>query len=287
MKILDDGDQHTVKDVIKELSIQFELTDEERRKLTPIGKRRVFDTRVMWAVSTLRNTGCLKNIERGVFNITSRGREVLKDNPNKIDSKYLSRFQEYRDFIKKEKPNNTERLNSDDNEVSPTEIIEEKYLEIKQDLQNELLLKIKEISPYEFESLVTKLLTAMGYGFPEDGRHNNKTRDGGIDGIISQDKLGLEKIYLQAKRWNNAPVGVDEIHKFVGVLSSEHGKKGVFITTSTFTDDAIKSAKQSNVNVRLISGGELTELLYSNNLGVNESKTYTIKKIDQDFFDEN
>ena len=287
MKILDDNDPHKIKDVIEELAIQFKLTDEEKYKLTSIGKRRVFDTRVMWAVSTLRNTGCLQNIERGVFNITSRGREILKNNPDKIDPKYLLRFQEYRDFIKRERPRNTDQTNSNDNEVSPTEIIEEKYLEIKQDLQNELLSKIKKILPNEFENLVEKLLTAMDYGIPEEGIHKNRTRDGGIDGIISQDKLGLEKIYLQAKRWNDTSVGVDEIHKFVGALSDKHGKKGVFITTSTFTAEAIKSAKQSNVNVRLISGEELTELLYSNNLGVNESKTYTIKKIDQDFFDEN
>ena len=287
MKLLEDDKPHKIRDVIRDLAKQFEVTDQERRKLTPVAKRGVFYVRVLWAVSTLRNTELLQNIEMGVFKITARGHEILKKNPDKIDRQYLSQFPKYQDFVNKKSLVLEQPISDVDETVSPIETIEEKYLELEKDLNNELLAKVKNMSPFVFEDLVTKLLTAMGYGFPEEGQHARKTRDGGIDGVINQDELGLEKIYLQAKRWSDSNVGIDDIHKFVGALHDKHAKKGVFITTSAFTQDAKDSAKNSDVNIILIDGEVLTKLLYNNNLGVITSKTYEIKKIDQDFFDEN
>ena len=286
MEILVDNKLHTIREVIECLANKFMITREDRRKLTPVGKRSVFYTRVMWSVSTLRHAEILQNTERGVFKLTDRGRKVLEQKPNKIDHRFLLQFHEYQDFIYRNRSTNVQEPDPSNIEtVSPIETIEDKCIELERDLYNELLSKVKNISPFVFENLVAKLLTAMGYGFPEEGKHTKQTRDGGIDGVISQDELGLEKIYFQAKRWNNNNVGIVDIHRFIGALHTQHAKKGVYITTSVFTLDAQQSVKDSGDNIALIDGDTLAKLLYKNNLGVAVSKTYTTKKIDEDFFE--
>ena len=243
MILLSDNKPHKIKEVVDSLAKQFNISTKERLKLTPVAKRGVFYTRVLWAVSTLRNSGLLENIEKGVFKITQRGSKVIKDKPQKIDRKFLSQFIEYRNFVKQDKSKNMTESKNNTDITSPIETIENSYIEIEQDLQNELLRKVKKISPFVFQELINELFTAMGYGLPKDDSQN-KTRDGGIDGIISKDELGLERVCVQAKRWENK-VGAPVIRDFIGALHTKHAKKGAIITTSVFTKDAIKSAKRA------------------------------------------
>ena len=286
MKLLEDGNIHTIRDVINDMGELATLTDEEKHQLTPVGKRSVFSTRIMWAVSTLRNSRLLENTQRGEFKITKRGSLALRQKPDKIDRKFLLQYPEFRNFIKKNLISDSKQLDQND-KISPIEIIEKKCMQLEEDLCNDLLSKIKNMHSYAFENLVVKLLVKMGYGFTENkGKHIQKTHDGGIDGVINQDELRLEQIYIQAKRWNTSSVGVDKVHSFIGALSSNHAKKGVLMTTSYFTQDAKKAVENIEVRVVLIDGEELTKLLYKNNMGVTTSNEYFVKKIDQDFFDE-
>jgi len=287
LKLLEDKNPHKVRDVVEFIANHFDVTEEEREQLTPVGKRSTFDTRVLWAVSQLRNAGLLENIERGVFKITERGLDVLKRNPKKIDNKILSQFQEFRKFVgtDKEKTSKQPSLTTAES-ISPIEILEQNYKKLKQDLIQEILSQIKRVSPFTFEKIVVKLLTTMGYGGPlEDGQVTQRTRDGGVDGVINEDELGLGKIYVQAKRWSDN-VGEPEIHRFVGALDGKNAKKGIFIITSSFTPDAIKyREKISGKDVVLIDGNQLAELLFKYNLGVFPLNIYEIKKIDSEFFE--
>lgn len=288
LKLLEDKKPHKVRDVIETIVKHFQVTEIDREQVTPIGKRSTFDVRVLWAVSQLRNAGLLQNIERGVFKITMRGLDVLKKNPNKIDNKLLTQFHEYRVFVGLDKAKiPKESISRVSDKHSPIEILEQNYTELKQDLIQEIISYIQRVSPFTFETIVVKLLIKMGYGKQiEAGQKTQKTRDGGIDGIINEDELGLGKIYIQAKRWKDN-VGEPQIHQFVGALDGKNAKKGIFITTSSFTPDAKKfSEKVVGKDVVLIDGIQLAELLFKHNLGVFSSHIYEIKKIDSEFFED-
>jgi restriction system protein len=232
--------------------------------------------------------GLLQNVERGIFKITEQGLDVLKKNPKKIDNKILTQFQEYKKFIGLDKEKSTKESFSQVNEkISPIEILEQNYKRLKQDLIQDILSHVQRVSPFTFEKIVVKLLIMMGYGGPlEDGKVTQKTRDGGIDGIINEDELGLGKIYIQAKRWKDS-ISEPAIHQFVGALDGKNAKKGIFITTSNFTSDAIKySERIIGKDIVLIDGNQLAELLFKHDLGVFPSSVYEIKKIDSEFFEE-
>lgn len=290
LQLLKNGELFKPKDVENTLVEHFAISEEEKSEVTPVGKRGKFYVRMMWTISTLRNIGLLENTERGVFKITREGIEkfnILKNNPSMSGSDFLSQLSEYQDFLKRNK-NEDLGQHTPDNEdkLSPQELIDENYLMLETTLHDELLSKIKKMDPFDFQNLVSQVLTSMGYGFPSE-EQMPKTRDNGIDGIINQDELGLDKIYLQAKRWDANSVGRDEIQKFVGALSDKATTKGVFITTSTFTADARNFAKQhSNFNIVLVNGQELAKLMCKYDLGVIDYKTYKIKKPDYGFFDD-
>ncbi len=285
LKILEDKKSHKIRDVVENIAHEYAVSENEREKLTPVGKRPAFYTRVVWAVSQLRNAVLLENLERGVFKITKRGLDVLLKNPKTVDNKLLSQFPEYRNFIGIDKDNSDQILSKEQEKKSPIEVLEYNYKKLKQDTIEDILSTIKKIPPFSFEHLVVELLLKMGYGgLLNEGMVTKKTRDGGIDGIIKEDELGLGKIYVQAKRWGSV-VSEPNVHTFVGALDGQNAKKGIFITTSHFSPDALKySEKITGKDVVLINGNELAELLFEHNLGVSVHETYEVKKLDSDFF---
>lgn len=280
LKFAGDGKEHFLRDAIEKLADDpFNLTAEERRELLPSGKQPVFNNRVGWARTYLKKAGLLEYGKKGCFNITKEGLKVLEENPPKVDAKFLMRYPEFAEFHKGSGK-------SESSDKTPEEVLEDVYNNLRQSLSQDLLKIVKSCSPSFFESLVVDLLLAMGYGGSrkDAGEALGKSGDGGIDGKIKEDKLGLDVIYIQAKRWENT-VGRPEIQKFVGALQENQAKKGVFITTAKFSKEAKESvAKNIGSNVILIDGKELASLMIDHNVGVSKVNTYEIKKIDQDYF---
>ncbi|MCK9266359.1 restriction endonuclease [bacterium] len=297
LKLFSDKEEHTIREFIDKLAEKFNLTDEARKKLLSSGRQTVFYNRVTWARIYLTKTGLLENPRRAVYKITERGLNVLSQNPPAINIRYLKdQFpNEMREFYKPKSSllPDTERREGEssiENErLTPIDNIENTYQGIRNSLAEELLNKVLELSPTFFERLVIDLLVKMGYGgtLKEAGNAVGKSGDEGIDGIIKEDKLGLDIIYIQAKRWQKTNiVGRPEIQKFVGALAGKGAKKGVFITTSSFTREAIGYVEHLDSKVILVDGKELSELMIDNNIGVSTEATYEIKKIDTDYFSE-
>ena len=264
----------------------FKITEEEQQTKTPNDKQILFFNRIAWAISYLRTGGLIFSPERGKYKISDLGLKVLKRPPQKITIR----------FLKEINPNkNTENIDANpSNEQSenliqtPDEMIEEGYKRIKIELSKLLLKTLEEISPYKFEEIVLDLLIKMGYGESDfnNGKATKKSGDEGIDGIIKEDKLGLDKIYIQAKRWKKeAKIGRPEIQKFVGALDGKRAKKGIFMTTAFFTKEAIVYADNtSNATVVLIDGERLTNLMIEYEAGVTVKEVIKISKIDSDYF---
>ena len=286
LKYLADKEEHSLRETIEHLSSFFELTDLEKKELLPSGQQTVLDNRVGWARTYLKKAQLIESTKRGYFRITDRGIELLGQNPIKINIALLLRYPEFVEF-KKEK---SQGEDIDTNEVSadtltPEETLEYSFQKISKDLASELLNRIKGCSPRFFENLVVELLVSMGYGGSKKdaGQAVGKSGDGGIDGIIKEDKLGLDIIYIQAKRWEGT-VGRPEIQKFVGALQGHRARKGVFITTSHFSKDAIEYVSMIESKIVLIDGDQLATLMIDFNLGVSKIASYEIKKIDSDYF---
>lgn len=286
LKFSSDQAEHTLQDAVEFLAGQFGLTLEERQELLPSGKQARFDNRVAWARSYFKQAGLVENTRRGVFKISQRGLELLKANPEKINKKTLERYPEFLEFqnVRRE-VQEVEVLTDEPEKQTPEEQLENAYKTLFDGLASELILLVKSCSPAFFERLVVELLLAMGYGGSraEAGRAIGQSGDGGIDGIIDEDKLGLDSIYIQAKRWEGT-VGRPEIQKFVGALQGNRAHKGVFITTSDFTKDAQEYVKNINNKVVLINGFSLARLMIENDVGVSIVSTYKVKKIDSDYF---
>ncbi|WP_309742221.1 MULTISPECIES: restriction endonuclease [unclassified Chamaesiphon] len=285
IELASDGKEHKLSETIEHLAAtHFNLTDTERKELLPSGKQARFDNRVGWAVTYLKKAGLLAYPARGKFQITPRGLDILTQKPSRIDVKYLKQFPECLDFIGAATSPATE-TSSSPLEQTPDETIESAYRQLRQNLAQELLERIKTASPAFFEQLVIELLVKMGYGgsLVDAGMAIGKTGDEGIDGIIKEDRLGLDAIYIQAKRWNNT-VGRPEIQQFVGALAGKGARKGIFITTSKFSEQA-KSYLPANVKVVLIDGAQLAEYAIEVNLGVSVVSEYQIKRLDLDYFD--
>ena len=288
LKVAQDESEHSIGYARDNLADSFGLTEEEKSDLLPSGKQKIFDNRVGWARTYLKKAGLIEYTKRGVFKITARGKDVLKGNPTQIDIRFLEQFPEFIPFretskIGQETPESLEVIN----QKTPEESLEYAYHKIRQNLAQELLAKIMELSPSFFESLVVELLVKMGYGGSrfDAGRAIGKTGDGGIDGIIKEDKLGLDIIYIQAKRWEGT-VGRPEIQKFAGALQGHRASKGVFITTSNFSNEAIDYVSRINNKIVLIDGKQLSELMIEYDIGVSKMVTYELKKIDSDYFSE-
>jgi restriction system protein len=282
-----DGKEHSLRDAITYLADVFNLSDDERKELLSSGQQAVFDNRVGWARTYLKKAGLFISPKRGFFQTTDRGKEILSQNPSEINLKFLNQFPEFIEFKTTKKDNDkSEPEIIETSETTPQESIEFGYQKIRKELELELLNRVKSCSPDFFERLVVDLLVKMGYGGSrrDAGRAIGKSGDGGIDGIIKEDKLGLDIVYVQAKRWDNTVVGRPEIQKFVGALHGQRARKGVFITTSRFSQEAREYVSIIDSKIVLIDGEELAQLMIDNHVGVSTVSIYEIKKIDSDYF---
>lgn len=287
-----DKKEYLFKDIVTLLGKQFRLTDQELSELLPSGQSLLFANRVGWARTYLKKAGLLDAPKRGMVSITERGLEVLKKKPTKVDNNLLKQFPEFLEFqnIKKEDVEISGHSDSAQTEKqTPEETIDLAYQNIRQSLAQELIDTVRRLSPTFFERLVVELLVKMGYGgsIKDAGRAIGKTGDEGIDGTIKEDKLGLDIIYIQAKRWQAGNiVGRPELHKFVGALAGQGAKKGIFITTSSFSKDALNYAPKNETKIVLIDGVQLAQLMIDYDLGVSVQRAYEIKRLDNDYFEE-
>ena len=291
LKILADGKGYKYREIIEALVREFQVTEAERKEMLPSGQQEIFANRVGWAKTYLKKAGLIDSPQRATFVISEKGKEILSQNPARIDAKFLRQFPEFQEFNRVNKQNETitleSNLSTSDQEQNPEELLENSYQEIRQALATDLLFILRKLSPDAFEKLVVELLVKMGYGgsIRDAGKAVGKSGDQGIDGIIKEDRLGLDIIYIQAKRWaDNNAVGRPEIQKFVGALAGQGAKKGIFITTSYFTQEALEYAPRNEIKIVLIDGEELSQLMIDYNLGVSTQKIYEIKRIDHDYF---
>ncbi len=288
LKFLVDEQEHSLQETIENISNQFNLSEEERRELLLSGQQPIIHNRVGWARTYLKKTGLIESTRRGYFRITHRGTEVLKRNIDRIDVSFLKEFPEFRVFQNSHKSRKvTEGILVEESELTPKEILSNAIEALRSELADELLDQLKSGSPKLFENIVINLLVKMGYGgsWADAAKAIGKSGDEGIDGIINEDRLGLDVIYIQAKRWNGT-VGRPEIQKFAGALMGQKARKGVFITTSDFTNDAKAYASQLETKIVLIDGITLVNSMIDYGIGVTTTDSYEIKKIDLDYFTE-
>lgn len=292
LKLLADGTEHTLPEITESLAVEFNLTEAERHELLPSGNQEIIRNRVGWVRTYLKKALLLESPRRAVFVITDRGQSVLAENPDSINARYLRRFPEFCEFqnitssVAKSTTQSTSQLSESEENQTPTEAIEDAFNTLNHDLAVEVLDYIKSQTPQLFEHLVVKLMQAMGYGgwSKDSGQATQYTSDGGIDGIINEDPLGLETIYLQAKRYSDNAIGRPDIQAFVGALEMRRARKGVFITTSRFSKDALEYISMIEKKVVLIDGKQLANLMIKHNLGVTVKQTYQVKSIDIDYF---
>lgn len=282
-----DGNERSMADFRDALAGVFGLSAEEREELLPSGTQPVFTNRVAWACVYLQRAGLLERPRRGRYRITERGSSVLKEKPGKIDIKYLQQFPEFIKFreIKKQEKGKPDGNDEEEKVTSPEETLESAYQELKHNLATDIVQTLKDCSSQFFERLVIDVLLEIGYGGSkkEAGEAIGRAGDEGIDGIIKEDKLGLDIIYIQAKRWDST-VGRPEIQKFAGALQGQRARKGIFITTADFSKDATEYVNNIDSKIILIDGRRLAELMIEHNVGVSTVASYQIKKIDSDYF---
>jgi restriction system protein len=289
LRCLADGRIRVVRDVVEELADKFGLTDADRAQLLPSGGTLTFASRVGWAKTYLKKAGLLTQPKRGIVQISPKGRELLAAPPDVLNTKFLDKFESFQTFRNAGRTPlgavNDARPAAPLLDQTPEEVMDTANVQLRAALADEVLDRVKACPPAFFEQLVVQLLIRMGYGGSreEAGRAVGRSGDGGIDGIINEDRLGLEAIYLQAKRWEGI-VGRPEIMKFVGALAGQRATKGVFITTSGFTQEAKDYAATSQYKVVLLNGTRLADLMIEHDLGVSVAATYQLKRIDSDFF---
>lgn len=291
LKYLGDGEGYSSKDLLTKIITDFKLTDEEINQRLPSGPSRVIANRIGWALSYLKQSDLIQSTRRGFYQITETGKEILNRNLSSIDIKLLKTLPSYQKW--RSTFNNSASINTESDDVkeqeiqTPEEAIEISYNKIKEDLIIEILDRIRKNTPQFFESLVIDLLITMGYGGSreEAGSVIGKSGDGGIDGIIKEDRLGLDNIYIQAKRWENT-VPISNVRDFAGSLLSMKSKKGIFITTSNFPKGAYEYVNSIEHKIILIDGKELAELMIEHNVGLSVRNIFEIKRIDLDYFEE-
>ena len=287
LKALSDGQVHLIADLYQELADQMKLTPEDKRELLPSGKQQIYKNRIGWARTYLGKAGLLEVPNRGECRITSEGLSVLSKSQEDIDVKYLKRYPTFVSFHQVSKTSTQEDTSNSESIASPDETLEMAYLELRNALRQEVLDKVKKSPPEFFESLVIELLVRMGYGGSQEdaGKTLGRSGDGGIDGKIKEDRLGLDFICVQAKRWESN-VGRPIVQAFAGSLDGFRARKGVLITTSGFTKEAIEYVSKIGKSIVLIDGEELTRLMFEYDLGVTPVKHYVLKKLDHDYFEE-
>ena len=280
-------------EAVDALSTQLGLTEADLEEMLPSGVQRTFVNRVGWATTYMKKAGLLEPTRRGYFRITPGGQDLLKTNPAKINVKLLKRYPEFQVFQQLKGTRRGEKMKAsreppDMSTATPSEALETAYENLREELVDELLAKLKKSSPPFFERIVVELLVKMGYGGSraDAGKAIGRTGDEGIDGIIKEDKLGLDVIYIQAKRWDTNAVGRPDVMQFAGALQAQKATKGIFITTSRFTDDSRNYVSQIGSKIVLIDGDQLSQLMTDHDVGVSTVSLYPVKKIDADYFEE-
>lgn len=294
---LADGEPRHRRALADSMAAHFGLTTDERVQMLPSGKAPVIRSRTGWALSYMKQAGLVASPRRGWYQITPIGREVLARKPELIDNHFLMQFDAFRDFRARSRSDDSAEEDGDDQRQvgerptvpvePPDEALERAYGRLRAAVEAELIDAVKGVAPAFFEELVIDLLVRMGYGGnrAEAARAIGRTGDGGIDGIIDEDRLGLDSIYVQAKRWDGS-VGRPEIQKFAGALQGQRATKGIFITSSSFTSDAVDYAHRIGTRIVLIDGRRLSELMFEHDVGVSPRRSYTVKDIDGDYFEE-
>jgi len=286
---MEDSAEHGIAEVIEVLGDRLGLSPEDKKELLPSESDVKFDNRIRWAAFYLRKAGLLERPGRGKIRITERGQQVLKTKPGRIDVKFLKQFSEFQEFQKGTKKADSEDVSvaGEEAQSTPEETLEASYVNLRQTLAEELIDRVKKCPPRFFERLVVDLLVRMGYGGSrkDAGQAVGQSGDDGIDGIIKEDKLGLDVVYIQAKRWE-ATVGRPVVQAFAGSLEGQRARKGVLITTSQFSQEAKDYVSRIEKKIILIGGEELAQLMIDHRIGVTEVRTYSVRKMDLDYFDE-
>jgi restriction system protein len=289
LKFASDGKEHSMDEIFNKIADYYSLSADDRSEPLSSGRQSKFENRVHWAKTYLTKAGLLESTGRAIFRITSRGQDALEGNPNDINVKYLSKYPEFIEFRSRTHKVDKKEEGTEDEMTSktPEEMLEESYQNLRRSLTQELIETVKHCSPRFFENLVVDLLVAMGYGGSrkDAGSAIGRTGDGGIDGIIKEDKLGLDIVYIQAKKWENT-VSRPEVQAFAGSLEGFRARKGVMITTSKFTREAQEYVGKIEKKIVLIDGEDLAQMMIDHGIGVTEINNYVIKRIDQDYFEE-
>jgi len=287
------NDEISIGEAVEVLAKELNLTDEDMKEMLPSGIQFTFVNRIGWASTYMKKAGLLEATRRGYFRITSRGQELLKKQPKVINVKLLKQYPEFIEFQQLKGTRRGDKVSSSDgtpdiSAATPSEALETAYENLRDELGDELLARLKKSSPSFFERAVVELLVKMGYGGSraDAGKAIGRSGDGGIDGIIKEDRLGLDVVYIQAKRWDSNSVGRPDVMQFAGALQAQKANKGIFITTSRFTDEARNYVSQIGSKIVLIDGEQLTNLMIENDIGVSTVSLYPVKKIDTDYFDE-
>lgn len=291
LRLTSDGAEHSIDGLASKLADEFKLTASEREQRIPSGQSSYIKNRTGWARTYLKKAGLISSPKRGHVQITDRGRELLSRNLSKIDNSVLEQFSEFLDFrtssTKTSETSDIVSIPSDS--LTPEEVIDRSYSELRSQLADELLEQIKSCTSDFFERLVVDVIVSMGYGgtHKDAAQATQRSNDGGIDGIIKQDRLGLDTIYIQAKKWDDSrPIHRPEIQKFAGALQGVRAKKGIFITTSHFSDGAREYVSSIDSKIVLIDGTELAQLMIDHGIGVTPHQVYEIKRLDGDYFNE-
>lgn len=280
------------QETVEALATHFALTPEERAQRLPSGKQATFTNRVAWAKSHMKAAGLIESPQRGVYRLTDRGRQILAENPTYVGMQVLNTFPEYVAFRQGSSEETRDHTGSGANTGlsvadarTPDDLMEDGYSQLRSTLVSELRERIATMLPASFEQLVVDLLTAMGYGGPQEdaGIVVGRGGDEGIDGVIKEDRLGLETIYVQAKRWQGT-VGRPEIQRFAGALQGQRGRKGVFITSSSFSAEARAYANSIQTTIVLVDGAQLADYMIDHDVGVTTAKEFKVKRIDSDYF---
>lgn len=289
LKLAGNGQADTLIKAEQILADQFSLSAEDRAARLPSGQQTVLRNRAGWASFYLKNAGLIEKPKRGIFRITARGRDLLANNLQSLNLNDLLQFQDFKNFYRKTQPGSGSKgaLDESLNSQTPDEVLQGAYATLRSDLAAEIIDRLLKASPEFFEDVVVELLVSMGYGGSRQdaGERIGRSGDGGIDGIIKEDKLGLDAIYIQAKRWQGN-VGRPEIQKFVGALQGQRARKGVFMTTAGFSSDALDYVSRIDVKVVLLDGPQIANLMIDHNVGVSPVTTFVIKKVDSDYFEE-
>ncbi len=287
LTITKDRKEHSLKESYEHLAEEHGLTDDEKSELLPSGRQETYKNRIGWARTYLSKAGLLENTRRGYFKITDRGLDELQHHADEITTGYLKKYDEFVEFQTASRKSDATQKNGIEATTfeTPEESIERAIIELNGQLSTEILTALHQASPSFFERVVVDLLVAMGYGGSrkEAGQVMGKSGDGGIDGIIKEDRLGLDAIYIQAKRWEGV-VGRPEIQKFVGALQGQRAQKGIFITTSRFTNEAVEYAMQVANTVVLIDGSQIAQLMIEHSIGTSTVGNYSVKRLDIDYF---